>query len=359
MARASNSNQSGCDKILSFADVTAHLSKAKRPYSLLMGNGFSMAFDKGIFSYNALYDFVTSKEDELINKLFGAIKTKNFELVMQQLDTTVALLNAFNADSHLKLEIAEAAVRLKHGLLSAIKEMHPEHVFMVPNERSIACANFLRQFLESGGHIFTTNYDLLLYWVLMRQAVNNPTDGFGKELLNPVEVTLGEEAEWTDLIWGPNASSQNIHYLHGALHLFDEKHEIHKEQYSWDAYLLENIKTRLDRGSYPIFVTAGNGNDKLEHIRHNRYLSHCFDTLSKTDGSLVTFGFNFGEYDEHIIDALNRANHHRSNTPPKLWSVYIGTYSETDVEHIRSIEHKFHAKVRIYDARTADVWGNI
>lgn len=317
-----------------------------------------MAFDQGIFSYKALHDFVTSKEDELINKLFGAIKTKNFELVMQQLATTVALLEAFDADTGLTSEILEASTRLKNGLLSAIQEMHPEHVFMVPSEKNTSCAKFLSQFIQSGGHIFTTNYDLLLYWVLMRQSVSNPIDGFGRECLNPMDVEHGETAEYSDLIWGPHASSQNVHYLHGALHLFDEKHDITKEQYSWDGYLLDNIKARLDNGSYPIFVTAGSGDDKLEHIRHNRYLSHCYDTLSAIDGSLVTFGFNFGEYDEHIIDALNRANHHRTNHSPKLWSVYIGTYSDADIDHIKSIEHKFHARVRIYDAKTADVWGN-
>lgn len=345
--------------VWTFPDVIAHLRKARRPFSLLMGNGFSMAFDTGIFSYKALHDFVSAKEDELINKLFGAIKTKNFELVMQQLDTTVALLDAFNADETLTNEISEASARLKNGLLSAIQEMHPEHVFMVSDARSTSCAKFLSQFLDSNGHIFTTNYDLLLYWVLMRQSVHNPIDGFGRELLNSMEVERGETPEWSDLIWGPNVSTQNIHYLHGALHLFDEKHEICKEQYSWDAYLLENIKARLDRGSYPIFVTAGNGDDKLEHIRHNRYLSHCFDALSKTDGSLVTFGFNFGEYDEHIIEAINRANHHPSKHTPKLWSLYIGTYSDADIDHIRSIEHKFHPRVRIYDAKTADVWGDL
>jgi hypothetical protein len=79
--------------------------------------------------------------------------------------------------------------------------------------------------------------------------------------------------------------------------------------------------------------------------------------LSTVDGSLVTFGFNFGPYDEHIIEAVNRAAKFGSKQPPKLWSIYIGTYSEQDVEHIRSIEHKFHTKVRVFDAKTANVWG--
>ena len=191
----------------------------------------------------------------------------------------------------------------------------------------------------------------------MRQGVANPVDGFGRELENPVEAAEGEEQEWSELIWGPNKSNQNIHYLHGALHLFDSGADVVKEQYDWNGYLLENISARLDEGSYPIFVTAGNGEEKLEHIRHNRYLSYCYDRLCEVDGSLVTFGFGFGQYDEHIIEAINKAAKFSSKQPPKLWSIYIGVYSDADIEHIKSIEKKFHPKVRLFDARTANIWG--
>jgi len=242
--------------------------------------------------------------------------------------------------------------------LNSIQELHPEHVYKVPEEKCVACAKFLNLFLSNDGQIFTANYDLLLYWVLMRQGVANPVDGFGRELENPVEVNEGKEPEWSELIWGPNMGGQNVHYLHGALHIFDSGAEIVKEQYDLDGYLLNNVRNRLDAGNYPIFVTAGSGNEKLEHIRHNRYLSHCFDQLSAVDGSLLTFGFNFGPYDEHIIEAINKAARFSSKAPPKLWSIYIGVYSDADAEHIESIKGKFHTKVRMFDAKTANVWGS-
>lgn len=344
-------------EVMSFDEVITSLQKKRRTTSLLMGNGFSMAYDVEIFSYNALHNFLQSQEDELLTKLFGAIQTRNFELVMQQLDTTIALLEAFGAEETVKEQILAASDKLKKGLLKSVKELHPEHVYKIPDEKSAACANFLRLFLESGGQIFSTNYDLLLYWVLMRQGTSQHIDGFGRELENPVEVQKGENEEWSDLIWGPNQAKQNIHYLHGALHLFDAGSEIIKEQYDWTGYLLEHITARLDEGSYPIFVTAGNGNEKLEHIRHNRYLSYCYDRLSGIEGSLVTFGFNFGQYDEHIIDAINRAAKHGAQAADKLWSVYIGTYSDADAKHIESILPKFKLKVQLFDAKTANVWG--
>lgn len=344
-------------EVMTFEDAKKHLVSKKKPISLLMGNGFSMAYDPGIFSYNALFDFLKSKEDKLLNKLFEAVKTKNFELVMQQLDTTIALLQAFEPDSKLIEQIKTAGDSLKSSLLKSIQELHPEHVYKMPEEKSQSCANFLSGFLNSGGQIFSTNYDLLLYWVLMRQAIQNPVDGFGYELENPVEVAEGAEKEWSDLIWGPNVSEQNVHYLHGALHIFDRGSEILKEKYNAQGYLLDNVKARLDQGSYPIFVTAGNGEEKLAHIRHNRYLSHSYDQLSKIDGYLMSFGFNFGEYDEHIIEAINKAAHYPSKLPPKLWGIYIGVYSENDIKHAQSIEKKFHLPVRLFDAKTANVWG--
>lgn len=344
-------------QLMTFDEVITHLHKKKRPYSLLMGNGFSIAYDNEIFSYNALYNFLTSRDDQLINKLFDVIKTKNFELAMQQLDTTLALLKAFGSDDKLQGDIILASKKLKDGLLSSIHQLHPEHVYKIPEKKIIACAEFLNLFIKSGGHVFSTNYDMLLYWTLMRKHVENAIDGFGREIENLDEVLCGETPEYSDLVWGPNIDNQNIHYLHGALHIFDSGINIEKEQYDQNNYLLEKIKKRLDRGSYPIFVTAGNGDEKLSHIRHNRYLSHCFDKLSSLDGSLITFGFNFGEYDEHIIEAINKATHAQNKNPPKLWSVYIGVYSDNDVEHICSIQSKFHAKVKVFDAKTVDVWG--
>ena len=111
---------------------------------------------------------------------------------------------------------------------------------------------------------------------------------------------------------------------------------------------------RMEKGNYPIFVTAGNGDEKLNHILHNHYLSFCYDKLSTIKGSLVTFGFNFGEYDEHIIRAINLAA--KQDIRNCLRSVYIGVYSDDDKKHIEQIEHKFKCKVNIFDTKTANIW---
>lgn len=344
-------------KLETFADVVGAIKSKGRPFHLLLGNGFSMAYDPDIFSYNALHDFIVNIDDELLTKLFSIVKTTNFELIMQQLDTFAALLDAFGSENKLKTKVEQASAKLKTSLIDAVRRLHPEHVFTVPQKSCDACATFLKLFVDSGGSIYTTNYDLLLYWVLMRSQEVENVDGFGRDRENPDEYVPEDEIEYSELRWGKYQSMQNVFYVHGALPLFDTGVEIIKEQYDNQNYLLENISKRMDDGEYPIFVTAGNGREKLTHIMHNRYLSNCYESLSGITGSLVAFGFNFGKYDDHIIDAINIAAKHGQKSFPKLLSIYIGVYSEEDKKHIEKIADRFKCKVHIYDAKTANVWG--
>lgn len=341
-----------------FEDVMTSLAKKKRIAHLLLGNGFSMAYDSSIFSYNALFDFVASLKDPLLARVLGAMKTKNFELMMEQLDAFSVLLEVFEGDEAIKTRVQTAHDGLRKSLIDAIKALHPEHVFKVPEEKVAACAGFVNRFLQTGGSIFTSNYDLLLYWVLMRQGIPNACDGFGRELLNPVEVqNKTEEQEWSELRWGPNRAEQNIFYVHGSLPLFDTGADVVKEQYDEAGYLLENIRARIDADEYPVFVTAGTGEEKMAQIRANPYLADCYDHLSHVDGSVVTFGFAFGDSDLHIVEALNRATHLGSKDVPKLWSIYIGVFSEADMKRAEALGELLHAKVNTYDAKTAKLWG--
>jgi len=344
-------------ELQSYQEIIQYLDKKNRDKHLLLGNGFSMAYDTTIFSYNALNKFIEKIEDPLLQKLFEIVNTKNFEVVMQQLDNFCQLAEEFSSDAELKVKIQAASDALKRSLIDAVKELHPEHVFQVPEEKSKACADFLGDYLKTNGHVFTTNYDILLYWVLMRNIDMFPSaiDGFGRTVEDSDEYV--EDYEEGDLEWGKYKEEQNVHYLHGTLPLFDAGVSITKEEYDTQDYLLKKIEKRMDNKEYPIFVTSGNGKEKLTHIMHNQYLTYCYEKLCSLEGSLVTFGFNFGEYDHHIIDAINQAAKQGKRAPTKLWSIYIGVYSESDKKHIESIVDKFKCKVNLYDAKTAKVWG--
>ena len=344
---------------MTYGEVIKSLRQKNRQKHLLLGNGFSMSYDSGIFSYNALSKFLENMENDTLQKLFEIIKTSNFELLMEQLENVAKIAEVFGAEKAVVDKIHQATTTLKESLIEAIKELHPEHVFAVPEEKSKACADFLNEYLAKDGNVFTTNYDLLLYWVLMRNELDRTGDGFGREAEETEEWIEPEDREWSELRWGKNSDTQSIFYIHGALHLFDTGIDVTKEEYTSEHVLLENVKARMERKEYPIFVTAGNGEEKLSHIRHNRYLSHCYDMLSTIEGSLVCFGFGFGPYDEHIIGAINKATKKRKDENGNwhmLNSIYIGVYSENDLKHIQSIEKKFKCKVNLFDAKTVKVW---
>jgi len=81
--------------------------------------------------------------------------------------------------------------------------------------------------------------------------------------------------------------------------------------------------------------------------------------MTLISGSLICYGFGFGNYDEHIIAAINKAAKKRKDENGKwhmLNSIYIGVYSDADLKHIKSIEKKFKLPVRLFDAKTVDVW---
>ena len=160
-------------KLENYNDVIVSLRKKKRKAHLLLGNGFSMSYNNEIFSYNALYKFVEQIQDRNLSRIFDIVKTKNFELVMQQLDTFCEIIYVFEPHSELLQVVEQASENLRSSLVKAIKELHPEHVFEIPDEECSNCANFLKPYLVNEGTIFSTNYDILLYWVLMRSGLEN------------------------------------------------------------------------------------------------------------------------------------------------------------------------------------------
>lgn len=343
--------------LLNISDVHVAIAKNKtRQFHLLLGNGFSMAYAPQMFSYNALHEFVSKIDNDLLQALFRVVATHDFERVMQQLEMFAALGEALGIGDDLRQRIEGAGVALKKSLIDAIRALHPEHVFTIPEAKCAACIAFLRPFIDSKGSLFTTNYDLLLYWILMRGGLK-AIDGFGRDRESPDEYVPSEELVYSELRWGRNLSGQNVHYIHGALPLFDTGVEIVKEEYQDGAFLLQQITKRVEAGEYPVFVTAGSGTQKLTHIRHNPYLQHSYEALASLDGSLVTFGFNFGDQDSHIVDALQRAAHDGKKVAPRLWSVYIGAHSDQDKERAGELAGQLKCKVHVFDSKTAGVWG--
>ena len=131
------------DELPTYQSVIEKLLKRNKPLHLLMGNGFSIAYNHKIFSYNALYDFIDELNDPVLSKLFSVINTKNFEQVMRQLDNFIEIAEAFGAEKVLTEKLRQASKTLQNSLIDAVSKLHPEHVFEIEERKNKACYEFL------------------------------------------------------------------------------------------------------------------------------------------------------------------------------------------------------------------------
>jgi hypothetical protein len=57
----------------------------------------------------------------------------------------------------------EDYTKIQNSLAEAIVKVHPEKTTAIPEKNKIQCLNFIQKFED----VFTVNYDLLTYWVLL------------------------------------------------------------------------------------------------------------------------------------------------------------------------------------------------
>jgi len=210
-----------------------------------------------------------------------------------------------------------------------------------------------KQFLQHFERIFTLNYDLLLYWTLMQEDIIpnlRCDDGFRKP----------EDKDAEYVTWEPeNTYSQNIYYLHGALHIFDAGSEIQK--YTWidtGIPLMEQIRDALEKNYFPLFVAEGTSEEKLTRIKHSDYLSKAYRSFIPIKGALFIYGHSLSDNDNHILRLIEIG---------KISQLYVSIYGNPEDENNIKLIQKANAlttarhprnplEVFFYDAESAQVW---
>ncbi|MDD3266028.1 MAG: DUF4917 family protein [Burkholderiales bacterium] len=340
-------------KLLTYDEVLQLSGNDKR--SLLLGNGFSMSYNKDRFSFTSLLD--SAIKDNLIQvgtpiyEIFQEFETKDFETVVNLLETATKVTRKYNAitpeDEGL---IVEDANKLKRHLVSIITNNHPEKITEISDEEFLCCANFINNYDKT----YTLNYDLLLYWAYIKLQNFIETGVIQKHKLK-FSDGFNNSDDITDqyVIYANDSTPATIHFLHGALHLFDKKYEIIKQTYSRTSkplkdQTLENINQEI----YPIFVSEGTSQQKKAKIIHNAYLNHCYKSLSNIGGDLVVFGTLLKTNDEHIREAIKHS---------KVKNIYIGVSSlfsvnefDNFIEELKNLKKP--KNVIFYDYTTAKVW---
>ena len=340
--------------LLSFAEALADSETSSGPRHLLLGNGFSMAYDYDSFAYGKLVeeaDFSRISVDA--GELFRLLGTADFEKIIEAL-RLAALLVALYAPSDpvLATSLEADADALKHALAEVLARKHPDHVGSIPPDEYTR----VREFLAHFERIFTVNYDLLLYWATMQDGPESVArnDGFAESEEQP-------GAEW--VAWQPLAtwSSQRVFYLHGALHLFDAGTELRKITWTRTGMaLVDQIRGALEENIYPLVVTEGTSPEKYEKILHSAYLNHAIRSFSKIQVKLFVFGLSMAANDEHILRRIEDG---------KVSRLFVGLHgdpnSATNAEIVdrarlmieRRVERSGpDLQVGIFDSATAEVW---
>lgn len=357
-------------KTIKFTEALKQASSYSKK-NLLLGNGFSIACVPTIFTYSSLYKQADFSKMPEVKEVFKILKTQDFEEVIHALEYAALVLPSYIDNlPRTVAKLQRHAKKIKEILIQTIAKNHPERPSSIEDSKYRSCIKFLNNFLGNDGIIYSLNYDLLLYWTLMyglnEKLLNAmPNDGFGKdvELNNAgIPISVSDYVIWRG---DSNAHGQNIHYLHGALHVFERDAEI--EKFSWintGKPLIEQAREALEANRFPLFVAEGDSTKKLNRITHSGYLYHSFKSFSqrmktgdkKSTACLFTDGVSFSENDEHIIKkiASGKINH-------LFVSIYGNPDSEANkiiIQRAESIKSKRNQEFKIsyFDANSAKVW---
>lgn len=290
-------------KVISFDDAIKQTDRTSR--SLLLGNGFSARY----FSYRSLLDKADLKADDPIRVLFDCLKTVDFERVVKALESAAEVEVAYGNAKHVD-ELMKDASRLREALVHAIRETHPAHREDIEDVIP-SCVAFLSLF----ENVFTLNYDLLLNWVSLSNE-KYLTDGFG----------LGEKRGGFQGPFKPDAYCR-VFNLHGGLHLFRKGSDVEK-RLAGDKGVIDAIaKTIVSGKRFPLYVAEGASPAKLQRIKANDYLNHCYGKLVESKGAFFIFGHSADQNDAHIYNAIFGS---------EVTHVYFCVYQPT-VEKLRGI----------------------
>ncbi|MGZ4307903.1 MAG: DUF4917 family protein [Gaiellaceae bacterium] len=259
---------------------------------LLLGNGASIAVAES-FAYSSLYE--VSQDPGLAHplpgpslELFEQLGTKNFEFVLGSLRLAARVCEATGVEASLFPNLYE---EIQLALFEAVGHVH------VPWEDVVGrTLPRIRAELLHYRRVFSTNYDLLVYWAIMCEA--DPND-FRDFFWDPTLVFDSADVE----VWGRPSV---VHFLHGGVHLRRHEQGRTSKRRAVDGNLLTQFATDWASDQIPLLVSEGTSDDKLRSITGSDYLTFCYSNFARHKGNLVVFGHGLGQEDAHITHAINQ-----------------------------------------------------
>ncbi len=327
------------------------LGRAKKCKSVLLGNGFSIACSD-VFNYRTL--LANASLEERLELVFNELDTADFEIVINELESAARLLRILQGhENAVAVEFEELSQSLRMQFANSITNSHVQYdqVFQTrrigsglkATEQERTCFGFLQNFHQ----VFTTNYDLLLYWSIMKsfepqyKSVSIPTnDGFTRAEDSPVFYQGGD--------------AQRVFYLHGSLFFQQDGLELIKRErdHEHGVNILPIVAGDIEENNMPLIVLEGESRNKLTKISEHYYLERAIKSLEKLDGALFIHGHSLDVTDQHIFDVISNS---------RVEQVFISTLSESLENEMfqRAVLRMGNKKNRefiLYDALSANVW---
>lgn len=293
---------------------------------LLLGNGLSINIWP-LFGYGTLFERAFADGvAEVDRPLFAG--TTNFETVLGDLGTAIRLSRVVGVDP---AEFLVRYRRVQAALGPAVRAVHPDR-----GQVDSGSLRAIRGEMEQFEWIFTTSYDLLVYWA-MRCGPFGSWEPFidhfktgGRLAFDPKRADVFDH-------------EIPVYFLHGALHLVvGGDGTVRKLRRTDLADLLDQFGQPIagDDAARPLLVTEGSAREKLRAIESNTYLSHVLEVFRGVGGELplVVFGSSLGPQDQHLVDVLNES-HERPvavsmmpGSKRELAGFQADLYSRLDVE---------------------------
>ena len=285
------------------------------PRHLLLGNGFSINANSS-FKYRSLFE--SAQPLSLgVEEIFHRLETEDFERVLEE----IRQLGSQTQNG--QYELYEKEVR--EAFLSALSSVHPHNSGAISRDEIDKCAAFLEYFvglkrpLMLRGRVYTTNYDLLLYWVVVRSER---------------KLWCYDNHEGQPYGTWNSKKNPSLVYLHGALHLYDTSVGQIMLRYDGERSIIKQTRKRLEEERFPVIVAEGTSEAKAARIQRSKYLrkmgEHFRKGFQDANAVLFTYGHSLSDRDAHLLNIIGEA---------KIKAVYIGAYkglNGADSESIRN-----------------------
>ena len=139
--------------------------------------------------------------------------------------------------------------------------------------------------------------------------------------------------------------SQNIFFLHGSFHIYEDNRNIKKIIQKQDRTVYNRLEEIIHADEKNVIcIFANESRDKMKQIQTNQYLNKCLEKLSDLSGNLVILGASLDENDKHIFDAVNSS---------EICRLYISTSNRSKCKTFQKAKRFFPMKkIILFDYKT-------